>query len=91
MIENLAIPQTETASIRRRLQGLQEYTADQVQLLTAADTKLSAAIVAAHSRHRGSEEAPAPIDHKTQPATAGRSRKTAEAVNKRGRGLRSAP
>jgi hypothetical protein len=36
-------------------------------------------------------EAPAPIGQKAQPAAAGRSRKTAEAVNKKGRGLRSAP
>jgi|ERR1700730_17031 hypothetical protein len=39
--------QTKLKAIRRRLQGLQEYTAAQVQLLTAADTKLTAAIVAA--------------------------------------------
>ena len=34
-------------AIRRRLQGVQEWAAAQVQELTAADTKLSAAIVAA--------------------------------------------
>jgi hypothetical protein len=33
--------------IRRRLQGVQEQAADQVQRLTTADTKLTAAIVAA--------------------------------------------
>jgi hypothetical protein len=39
--------QTKLKAIRQRLQGLQEYTAAEVQLLTAADTKLTAAIVAA--------------------------------------------
>jgi hypothetical protein len=39
--------QTKLKAIRRRLQGLQEYTAAELQLLTAADTKLIAAIVAA--------------------------------------------
>jgi hypothetical protein len=39
--------QTKLKAIRRRLQGLQEYTAAELQLLTAADTKLTAAIVAA--------------------------------------------
>jgi len=33
-------------AMRRRLQGVQEQAAAQVQLLTAADTKLTAAIVA---------------------------------------------
>jgi hypothetical protein len=33
---------------------------------------------------------PAPIDQKAQPAAVGRSRKTAEAVNKGGAGYRSA-
>jgi hypothetical protein len=39
--------QTKLKAIRRRLQGLQEYTAARVQLLSAEDTKLTAAIVAA--------------------------------------------
>ena len=39
--------QTKLKAIRRRLQGLQEYTAAELHLLTAADTKLTAAIVAA--------------------------------------------
>jgi Mg2+ and Co2+ transporter CorA len=39
--------QTKLKAIRRRLRGLQEYTAAQVQLLSAAETKLTAAIVAA--------------------------------------------
>jgi hypothetical protein len=34
-------------AIRRRLQGVQEYAAAQVALLTAADTKLTAAIIVA--------------------------------------------
>jgi hypothetical protein len=34
-------------AIRRRLQGVQDQAAAQVQLLSAADTKLTAAIVAA--------------------------------------------
>ncbi len=33
--------------VRQRLQGIQEQSAAQIWLLTAADTKLSAAIVAA--------------------------------------------
>jgi hypothetical protein len=35
-------------AIRRRLQGVQEQAAAQAQLLTAADTKLTAAIAAAN-------------------------------------------
>jgi hypothetical protein len=45
--------QTKLKSIRRRLQGVQEQAAAQVQLLTAADTKLSAAIVVALLSTRG--------------------------------------
>jgi Mg2+ and Co2+ transporter CorA len=40
-------------AIRRRLQDVQEQAAAQVQLLTAADTKLTAAIVAALLSTRG--------------------------------------
>jgi hypothetical protein len=39
--------QTKLNAIRRRLQGVREQAAAQVQLLTAAETKLRAAIVAA--------------------------------------------
>jgi hypothetical protein len=39
--------QTKLKAIRRRLKGVQEQAAAKVQLLTAADTKLTAAIVAA--------------------------------------------
>jgi hypothetical protein len=45
--------QTKLKGIRRRLQGVQEQSAAQVQLLTAADTKLTAAIVAALLSTRG--------------------------------------
>jgi hypothetical protein len=44
---NIDRVQTKLKAIRRRLHGLQEYTAAELQLLTAADTKLTAAIVAA--------------------------------------------
>jgi hypothetical protein len=39
--------QTKLKAVRRRLKGVQEQAAAKVQLLTAADTKLTAAIVAA--------------------------------------------
>jgi hypothetical protein len=39
--------QTKLKAIQRRLKGVQEQAAAQVELLTAAETKLSAAIVAA--------------------------------------------
>jgi hypothetical protein len=39
--------QTKLGQIKRRLKGVQEQAAAQVKLLTAADVKLSAAIVAA--------------------------------------------
>jgi hypothetical protein len=39
--------QTKLMAIRRRLQGVREWSAEEIQLLTAADTKLTAAIVAA--------------------------------------------
>jgi hypothetical protein len=39
--------QTKLRLIKQRLKGVQEQAAAQVQLLTAAETKLSAAIVAA--------------------------------------------
>jgi hypothetical protein len=46
-------PSTSTRLSRRRLKGVQEQAAAQVQLLTAADTKLTAAIVAALLSTRG--------------------------------------
>jgi hypothetical protein len=39
--------QTKLKAIRRRLQGVQEQAAAQVQMFTAADTKRTAAIAAA--------------------------------------------
>jgi hypothetical protein len=39
--------QTKLKAIQRRLKGVQEQAAAQVQLLAAAETKLNAAIVAA--------------------------------------------
>ena len=45
--------QTRLKAIRRRLKGVQEQAAAQLQLLTAADTKLTAAIVAALLSTRG--------------------------------------
>jgi hypothetical protein len=45
--------QTKLKAIRRRLKGVQEQAAAKVQLLTAADTKLTAAIVAALLSTRG--------------------------------------
>ena len=39
--------QTKLVAIRRRLRGVQEQAAAQVQFLTSAETKLTAAIVAA--------------------------------------------
>ena len=45
--------QTKLKGVRRRLQGVQEEAAAKVQLLTAADTKLTAAIVAALLSTRG--------------------------------------
>ena len=45
--------QTKLKAIRRRLKGVQEQAAAKVQLLTAADTKLAAAIVAALLSTRG--------------------------------------
>ena len=44
---NIDRAQTKLKRIQRRLQGVQEQAAAKVQLLTAADTKLTAAIVAA--------------------------------------------
>jgi hypothetical protein len=50
--------QTKLKAIRRRLQGVQDQAAAQVQLLSAADTKLTAAIVAALlSTRRGNSNA----------------------------------
>jgi hypothetical protein len=45
--------QTKLERIQRRLQGVREQAAAQVQLLTAAETKLTAAIVAALLSARG--------------------------------------
>ena len=39
--------QTKLGQIKRRLKGVQEQAAAQIELLTAADAKLSAAIVVA--------------------------------------------
>lgn len=77
---NIDRAQTKLKAIRRRLQGLQEYTAEQLHLLTTADTKLTAAIAAAHSRHMGNDETPALIAPKAQPAEAGGSYKAAKAA-----------
>jgi hypothetical protein len=52
--------QTKLGLIKRRLKGVREQAAVQVELLTAADAKLSAAIVVA-LLSRGKDEAPAPI------------------------------
>jgi hypothetical protein len=50
--------QTKLGRIKRRLKGVQEQAAAEVQLLTAADTKLTAAIVAALlSTRRGNTNA----------------------------------
>jgi hypothetical protein len=55
--------QTKPRKIRERLQSVQEWSADQVEQLTAANTKLSAAIVSALlSTSRGKDdEAASPI------------------------------
>ena len=45
--------QTKLKAVRRRLKGVQEQAAAKVQLLTAAETKLTAAIVAALLSTRG--------------------------------------
>ncbi len=45
--------QTKLKAIQRRLKGVQEQAAASVQLLTAAETKLTAAIVAALLSTRG--------------------------------------
>jgi hypothetical protein len=45
--------QTKLKAIQRRLQGVREQAAAQVHLLTAAETKLTAAIVAALLSTRG--------------------------------------
>jgi hypothetical protein len=50
---NVDRAQTKLKQIQRRLKGVQEQAAAQVQLLTAADTKLTAAIVAALLSTRG--------------------------------------
>jgi hypothetical protein len=49
--------ETKLKAIRRRLKGVQEQAALQVQQLTAADTKLTAAIVAARLSTRPRQEA----------------------------------
>ena len=45
--------QTKLKAVRRRLKGVKEQAAAKVQLLTAAETKLTAAIVAALLSTRG--------------------------------------
>ena len=50
---DLARAETKLKLIRRRLRGVQEQAATEVRLLTAADTKLTAAIVAALLSTRG--------------------------------------
>jgi hypothetical protein len=50
---NIDRAQTKLKRIQRRLKDVQEQAAAQVQLLTAADTKLTAAIVAALLSTRG--------------------------------------
>jgi Arc/MetJ-type ribon-helix-helix transcriptional regulator len=47
--------------IRRRLKRVQEQAAAKVQLLTAAETKLTAAIVVALLSTRGKDETPLSI------------------------------
>jgi hypothetical protein len=59
--------QTKIKAIQRRLKGVKEQTAAHVQLLTAVETKLTAAIVAALLSARGEYEAPAPIDQEAKP------------------------
>jgi hypothetical protein len=55
---NIDRAQTKLKGIRRRLQGVHEEAAAKVQLPTAADTKLTAAIVAALlSTRRGNSDA----------------------------------
>jgi hypothetical protein len=49
--------QTKLEAIRQRLRGVQEQAAAQVQFLTAAETKLAAAIVAALLSTRANDEA----------------------------------
>ena len=48
--------QTKLKAIQRRLKGVQEQAAAQVKLLTAAETKLTAAIVAALLSARSPDE-----------------------------------
>jgi hypothetical protein len=50
---NIDRAQTKLKAIRRRLKGVQEQSAAQLQTLTTADTKLTAAIVAALLSTRG--------------------------------------
>jgi hypothetical protein len=53
--------QTKLKAIQRRLKGVQEQAAAHVQLLAAAETNLTAAIVAALLSTRGSDETPPSI------------------------------
>jgi hypothetical protein len=80
--------QTKLRKIRERLQSVQEWSADQVEQLTAANIKLSAAIVSALlSTSRGKDdEALTPISPEAYPskATAGDTPPAAEAVNTKG-------
>ena len=50
---NIDRAQTKLKRLQRRLQSVQEQAAAEVQLLSAADTKLTAAIVAALLSTRG--------------------------------------
>jgi hypothetical protein len=52
--------QTKLKAIQRRLKGVKEQAAASVQLLTEAETKLTAAIVAALLSARGKDETPTP-------------------------------
>jgi hypothetical protein len=53
--------QVKLKAIRQRLQSVQEWSGAQIEMLTTADTKLTAAIVAALLSNRGNHEAPSPI------------------------------
>jgi hypothetical protein len=58
---NIDRAQTKLKRIQRRLKDVQEQAAARVQLLTAAETKLTAAIVAALLSTRGKDETPPSI------------------------------
>jgi hypothetical protein len=58
---DLAKAETKLKAIRQQLKRTQELAAARVHLLTTAETKPTAAIVAALLSEWGKEEAPAPI------------------------------